>query len=258
MQAVQSGGIETGAIPISYFPIASTKVFSGHLSCRHCGNMNRNSDEIDLFEEIMTELKRAISKTDTWTAFLDQFYKAYSERFDKGDARRRGAADAIAYALFSHVIAMCSEGFRSPGIVEMHAILEGFSRRELARHICSDKGVEIVERLLRRQSLDTLASYLREVGILTDDDVKLASRLAQFRNGIAHRNERPIREIMKQSKETSHFDVWHEAGKVDWIPFQLECIEYMINLSGMLSLDWVNSLAIETEDDSDPHETPPA
>jgi len=185
----------------------------------------------DLLEEVVAEIRKDFSNVSMFEEKLQDFLEAYEKKFPHDRSGERGAADAFFFALFSHVVCMSSMGYASQGLVEMHAILESYSRRQIVGHISSAKGRKIVGSLVDRQSLDSMAHSLRELGVLTDEDVKLTSRLTQFRNGLAHRNDKPIRELMHLSKDVHSLDVWHAASKVDWIPYQLGSIRYMINLS---------------------------
>jgi hypothetical protein len=186
----------------------------------------------DLFEETIEEVKKGFSECEPWKKSLVAFHDAFDKKFPRSPPQERGTASALLWSLFTHVIAMSSMGFPSEGIIDSHAILESYSRRELTSRISSSRGKKVVEELVRRQSLDSLACSLRALGVLTDDDVKLSSELAQFRNGLAHRNVKPIKQLMKLSDDLHSLDVWYAASKMDWVPLQLGCIGYMVNLSG--------------------------
>jgi len=193
--------------------------------------MAHNEDELDLFGDVIAEIKRGFLEVSLFEKNLQEFCDAYQKEFPQSVPTEKAAADALVFALFTHVIAMSCMGFAAHGLVEAYAILESFCRREIVSHISNAKGTKIVEALVDRQSLDSMAHHLRVLGVLTDDDVKLSSRLTQFRNGLAHRNERPIRELLRLRKNVGHLDVWYMASEVDWIPYQLGSIRFLIHLS---------------------------
>lgn len=194
--------------------------------------MAHNEDELDLSGDVIAEIKRDFLEVSLFEKNLQEFCDAYQKEFSQSVPKEKGAADALVFALFTHVIAMSCMGFGAHGLVEMNAILESFSRREIVGHISNARGTKIVEALVDRQSLDSMAHSLRELGMLTDDDVRLSSKLTQLRNGLAHRNDKPIRELMRLPKDVGKLDVWYMASQVDWIPYQLGSIRFLVHLSG--------------------------
>jgi len=185
----------------------------------------------DFDEETFEELRKFLFGRKTWEKSLRAFHEAFDKKFPKDSPTERGMALALVWALFTDVIIISSMGFSRGGIIEAQAILEEYSRRELLSHVSSSLGREIVDDVLSKQSLTVLARYLETLGVLSRKDVKFSGKLSEFRNALAHRNAKSMKRLMKLSRDIHPLNVWSAAARVDWIPYQLGCIMYMVHLS---------------------------
>src|SRR3989442_8589104 len=89
-----------------------------------------------------------------------------------------------------------------------YSVVERFvSRSVLKRAPVGETSSKKLHQMIERASLLDLAEILRERGILNDDDITTIRRLKRLRDGIAHRNQQTISNLLFPGKTISPFDI---------------------------------------------------
>jgi hypothetical protein len=157
-------------------------------------------------------------------ARFEQMKAAYRERFPDGSAER-GVADALAWAVLGDSLTLFYLGLTSSVIVELHATLEHYARRDLPQLITSThEGRNVAEQLVERRTLSDLSKMLVSLGVWNDEDCAFVLRLARLRNGIVHNNEVALGRAMSGQNFHHINDARLAVADVDVLPFLLSAI----------------------------------
>jgi hypothetical protein len=154
----------------------------------------------------------------------------YKEEF-LSDEYSSGSTIAMIWALFDVPLILYAIGINGAAIIELHSILERFAIRELSYYLSEPSKKLILYKILERSTLPYLAQILHEdLGILDSDDLKHAKQLNALRNGIAHKNPKPISNLFLSGKDISFLNIDYEMSKIDCLPQLIDSIRFMINL----------------------------
>ncbi|MEQ8312521.1 MAG: hypothetical protein RL839_12925 [Gammaproteobacteria bacterium] len=133
-------------------------------------HVERSTDDIQVPEDV--EL------------ILDQEITA---RYPTGSSHRH-VAEMLVATQFDEVLALIALGQFPSAILLMHSITEHAALRFLPMNLKIKENHSMIFDLLKRRSLSEIASYYRDLGVWSIDDVKFVKKLATLRNGVAHRN----------------------------------------------------------------------
>lgn len=100
----------------------------------------------------------------------------------------RVTATMLADTYFNRAIELAIVGQLPSSFVEMHSLVEVAATRFFCKNMKIKINQQIIGRLLDRKTLKDMCPYYVQLGIWTDQDGTFAKRLANIRNGIAHRN----------------------------------------------------------------------
>jgi hypothetical protein len=164
-------------------------------------------------------------------ARFEKMKAAYGQRFPEASAER-GVADALAWAVLGDSLALFYLGLTSPVIVELHATLEHYARRDLPQLITSTReGRNVAEQLVERRTLSELSKMLVSIGVWNDEDCAFVARLARLRNGIVHNNEVALGRAMSGQHFHHINDARLAVADVDVLPFLLSAIAALVKLA---------------------------
>lgn len=182
----------------------------------------------EMAEEIIGLLRRSPTKA---RARLNGFIRAFNVRFPPQDAEERGSAEALTWALMDGPLTLYAIGLNGPAIVELHSIVERLALRETARHLAVPKRRSLLMKILRRYTLPDLTALLCEVGVLDKEDLKLAKKLNALRNGIAHKNERLVSNLLASGRRISYLDIDRQIAKLDCIPLITQSTKFLTKMA---------------------------
>lgn len=160
---------------------------------------------------------------------LDIFEQKFYEKFPLTCTQI--SSNTIVWALFDVPLTLYAIGINGAAITELHSILERYAIRELSYHLSKPSKGPIVYKILERLTLPYLAEILhKDLCILDSDDVKYAKKLNTLRNSIAHKNPRPISNLLHSGKDLSFLDIDYEMSKIDCVPLFIDSILFMHRL----------------------------
>ena len=192
---------------------------------------SKTYDSDDFVQAAFDEIRDLLQTSKKWEESFDLFQDAFNREFPPS-SRESHTAATLLWALFAPSVIMSSMGFSWVGIIESHSILEEYSRRELVQRISKKSSYEIMNDVLSEPSLMRLAQHLKTLGAISANDVGFSRKLSGFRNPMIHRNVKSMKQLIKVTEDVHPLTVWKEASKVDWIPYQIGCIRFMVHLSG--------------------------
>lgn len=100
----------------------------------------------------------------------------------------RAAAVMLVDNYFSRAIELAIVGQLPSSFIEMHSLVEFASIQLFCKNMKIKANQQIVRQLLNRKTLKDMYPYYVELGVWTTHDGAFVKRLANIRNGIAHRN----------------------------------------------------------------------
>lgn len=156
-------------------------------------------------------------------SFIDSFDSKYppirgltKSAATKPRAFRRLFAAFLLYLTMRESIFLHALGMDGLAIVDAYSVVERFvSRSVLKRAPVGETSSKKLHQMIERASLLDLAEILRERGILNDDDITTIRRLKRLRDGIAHRNQQTISNLLFPGKTISPFDIPRIASRAD-------------------------------------------
>ncbi len=175
---------------------------------------------------------------------LDEYARAANEALGSGGARfalfkaaykqqfSPGAADAIVWAILGDILVLYYLGLTPSVIVELHATLEHYARRDLPYLITSKKeSCGVVKQLVERRTLSELSKMLVTIGVWSNEDSAFMSRLAKLRNGIAHNNEASLGRALGGQEYQHINDARLAVAEIDVLPYVMSTIVALVKLA---------------------------
>jgi hypothetical protein len=162
---------------------------------------------------------------------FELFRSSYYQNFSKNTGDDLAAATLI-WAVLSEIFVLYYLGLTSSVIIELHAVLEHYARRDLPRLITqSEASRDIVKRLVERRTLSELSQMLVAIDVWNDEHLRFVAHLAKLRNGLAHNSKELLGRILG-GKTFSHInDARIAAARVDAVPLLISATDALSRLS---------------------------
>ncbi len=182
-------------------------------------------------EETSQEIRKWImAVSDEAKQRLDAYLKNFNEEFPRSDPLLYGASNALTWGLMGQPLALFAIGLNGPAIIELHSILETFSTRAVIHQLKIADEQATLQETIQFLPLPKVASILLDMSIWNSEDVKFANRLSRLRNGLAHKNQKTISNVVLSGKTIPLLDIDNVMTKVDLIPFLIGTTKLLIKL----------------------------
>lgn len=169
----------------------------------------------------------------------------FDEEFPEG-SKLRGAGEALLWSMMESPLELYFIGNNSALILELHAFLERMAINELPKLLAvNEKSEEIIGDLISRKTLIDIAFYFVDLEIWDKEDQSFIKKLSQIRNGIAHKNPEMVSKYLGDGKSSSLYSINEITKKVDCIPYIINSLKLMINVSGFIKLHTLKSPKFE-------------
>lgn len=115
-----------------------------------------------------------------------QIYNAINKIYPSNHSHRMFIA--VMVDVFEHVIQLIVINQLPSAYVEMHSLVEESAIRFFPKNLKIKDNKSILMDLIDRKTLKDLIPYYVELGLWNKEDAIFAKRIANIRNGVAHRN----------------------------------------------------------------------
>lgn len=193
----------------------------------------RKSLSTDLdFPNVLNKISDTIEKNiETGRERFGGLRKAFEKEFNDSKAIK-ATAEALSWAVMNNALELYFIGDNSALFVELHGLLERFCLTELPKMLAnSSNSEEIICELISRKTLKELAEVIVKAGIWDSEDMSLIKKLANIRNGIAHKNVQQVSKHLSNGSETALNELHKITKKVDCMPYILSSLRLLVKLS---------------------------
>jgi hypothetical protein len=184
------------------------------------------------------------NRLDDLAHFLDNEFPWIDESCDQQQTTersiKRALADEITKLFFDTSLMLYALGWNGPAIIELHSILERRALERVIELLLLPERQELVFKIFGRSTLSDLVSYLKDYGVLSDEDVKFTSSLAALRNGLAHKNITKIANAVYSGRDLKEVDIDWVLSNIDYIPFSIPAIKLFLKIEGFEERIWAN------------------
>lgn len=164
---------------------------------------------------------------------LARFETAFIERFPDMTLDG-GLADVFTPLLFERAWDLYYLGLNSSVFIELYSTLESLHLVFLPRVLGRDEtSARVIASLIERKTLPEFAQVSCDLGVWDEQDVRFARKLAQIRNGIAHKNEDLVSKHLGDGKALAR-DAAIFADQVDSLPYFMDAIHLAVKWLKML------------------------
>ena len=159
---------------------------------------DEKSDFRDVLENISQNLDELISNeygelSQRWEKLNDAFEAEFNRNATFRGVNEYNASVDIASRLLPPSIVLYVLGFNSSCVLELYALLERLAIQTSTVTLAKDSPKrEIIDRLLRRKSLNDIKRILVQLGIWNKDDSRFLNEFTKKRDGTAHKNPEEI------------------------------------------------------------------
>lgn len=201
-------------------------------------NQGENEEKIKdrhSIENIIEELKTyVINELPKSQIRLNNFIEIFNKEFSfDDDPYKKGAAEALTWAIMSGPLILFALGMNGSAIIELHSILERIAIREVKVNLSIPKKSSTLSRLIERYGLLRSARILKDLGILNEEDVKFTEKITKLRNAVAHKNPKKISNLIGSEEEISWLDIPSAMSKFDCTIFIIDSINLLYEMSQM-------------------------
>ncbi len=162
------------------------------------------------------------------------FNQEFNKKFQKGSAQR-GAAEALTWGILNVPLNLFFLGQNAAVLIELHGFLERFVLIEVPKLLGKDDlSRSLIDDLIRRKTLNELWDVLVVLKRWDEEDIKYISKLANIRNGIAHKNAKLISRHLGDGRDLATSEIDKLLNKTDCIPYILRVIELLIKATGVI------------------------
>ena len=116
-----------------------------------------------------------------------QIYEAINKKYPTNHSYRM-FVNALVDSSFKHVIYLIILDQLPSAYVEMHGVVEESAIRFFPKNMKVKENASILRELIDRKTLKDLIPYYVQLDLWTKEDATFAKKLANIRNGVAHRN----------------------------------------------------------------------
>jgi hypothetical protein len=163
---------------------------------------------------------------------LVRFLKLFNKEFPKSDSATRARAEVLTWALLQGTIFLYAIDNNQSVIIELHSILEKISIRDFPKFITSDKQHQnILRNIIERKNLIDIAPFYKDLGVWSENDLAIVTKLSKIRNGIAHLNEKLISKSLNSGKEMHFLDIDSVAKKHKTHELIISVIKLLLKIS---------------------------
>jgi len=148
---------------------------------------------------------------------------------------RRMLASIMLYLALRDSIYLYALNMDGASIVDAYSVVERVASRVVLRSLSADTPSKLVDRLTEHIRLPDLAEILKEQEVWDDSDVAIARRLSKLRDGIAHRNEKKISNLLFSGKKISPPDIPRVATRADTRSIILESLRLILKATEPIS-----------------------
>lgn len=182
-------------------------------------------------ETIILELEESIKKNElTFSNNLENFLTAFNDKYPKKN-NTKGRAEAITWALMNVPLFLYAFNLNGAAIIELHSILERYTMRELIGKLNVPTKQNNFVKLFERHTLPDFALILSDLEILDEEDIKFIKKLNRLRNGVAHKNPKPIYDMINSGKPFHMLDIDDNLANFDIQPFIIHTIDVLVKMS---------------------------
>lgn len=162
---------------------------------------------------------------------FNQFINRFDTTFSKENKSQRELAEAMVFVFMRAPLFLYALGMHGAAVTELHSLIERLTLEQASRRLSKGSTSEIVENLLERHTLPTLADALFKLDLLNQDDLNFARKLNRLRNSVAHRNPRLVSKSVLSGKKISSLDIDKALSNVDSCDLILKAIKFVPKLA---------------------------
>lgn len=183
-------------------------------------------------DEQLKDLNKSISECGpNFKKRIKIFKNKFNETYPlKDNPKKRGAIESFIWALMDNPLLLYGLNINGLIIVELFGILERFTAREVINNIKFPFRSPNFEKIINFHNLSDYALILLDLGVLNKDDIKFIEKLSKLRNGVAHKNPKPIANLLNSGKIFSFLDIDSQMEKIDPLLYIFQTIDILYKL----------------------------
>ncbi len=188
--------------------------------------------KISMLDELIKDLNQSITECEPkFKKRMEDFVVKFKEKYpNDNNIKKRGNAEALTWAIMDIPLLLYGLNINGLMIVELYGILERFTAREVINNIQLPLKSLNFERIIKFHNLSNYALILLDWGVLNKDDMKFLENLRKLRNGVAHKNPKPIAKLLNAGKIFSFLDIDKKIEKIDQLFYIIYSIDILLKL----------------------------